>query len=37
MLRGVEIRFARAEAANINAFCFHRLGFAVDRKRERRS
>ena len=34
---GVEIRFARAETANIDAFGLHGFGLAVDRERERRS
>ena len=31
----VEIRFARAEAANVDAFSFHGFGFAIDRERKR--
>src|SRR5205085_11730817 len=34
VLRRIEIRFARAEAADIDAFGFHRFRFAVDRESE---
>ena len=34
MFRRIEVRFARAEAADIDAFALHRLRFAVDRKGE---
>ncbi len=37
VLRRIEIRFARAETADIDSLGFHRFRFAVDRKRERRS
>ena len=34
MLRRVEVRLARSEAADIDAFGFHRFRFAVDRESE---
>ena len=37
MFRRIEIRFACAEAAHINAFGLHRFGFAINRQSERRS
>ena len=36
VLRRVEVGFAGAEAADVDAFAFHRLRFAVDREGERR-
>ena len=35
VLGRVEIGFARSESADVQPLCFHRLGFAVDRKGER--
>ena len=34
VLRRVEIRLASTEAADVDAFGFHRFGFAINRKRE---
>ena len=37
MFRGIKIRFACAEAANIDPFSFHGLGLAINRECERRT
>ena len=36
MLRRIEIGFAGAESADVDPFGLHRLGFAIDRKRQGR-